>query len=64
MTDIEPFSFEWFCNLTDEELSDIAMLEATWDHSHFDGGENRPRQRDLFAALALRIKSKGEVNGS
>ena len=62
-TEPEPFSYEWFCNLTDKELSDIAMLEATWDHSHFNAAALDPQQRALLAALAKRIMALTEKEG-
>jgi len=50
-----PFTYEYFKTLSDKELADIALLEASWDHSHLATNPLSSEQRDLLAALANRI---------
>lgn len=57
-TEPKMFSYEWFCSLTDEELSDIGFMEASVEKSTAYLENRKESISDLLAALAKRIQEK------
>lgn len=52
---------EWFMNLSDSSLLNIACMEATYDMSHASLEEFQKRRRiicDLLMAMVRRIENK------
>jgi len=49
-------TLEWFMSLSDDDLKDIALLEAMHVENHLP-----ERTRDLLVVLAKRLESKNEV---
>lgn len=57
-TEPELFSYEWFCSLTDKELSDIGWSEAMIVKGDTYWLNSRQRVSDLLAALSKRLEEK------